>query len=127
MTSEDFEKLVAEAVEALPEKFRTKLKNVAFVVEDEPSSEVRHREKLRSNETLLGYYQGIPLTRRGGDYGMGPTLPDTITIFQLPIEDAALGNPERVRSLVFETVDHEVAHYFGMEEGEVRRWERRQK
>ncbi len=121
----EFENLVAEAVAALPEKFQAKLKNVAFVVGDEPSIELRQREKLNVNETLLGYYQGIPLTRRGGDYGMGPTLPDVITIFQGPIENAAGEAPAAIRRIVFETVSHEVAHYFGMNEHEVRAREKK--
>ena len=137
MTNEAFEQLVREeAPGAVPEKFRDKVRNVAFLVEDEPSPAVRQREGLRDDETLLGLYQGVPATARGDVYGLGGVLPDTITLFRLPIEEEALDQEhtyilkdvsrsfeECVRKVVRETVWHEVAHYFGMDEHEVRRRE----
>ncbi|TSC68299.1 MAG: hypothetical protein G01um101456_701, partial [Parcubacteria group bacterium Gr01-1014_56] len=70
MSPEEFEKLVAEEFpSAIPEKFRDKIKNVAFLVEDEPSLALRREEHLAANETLLGHYRGIPHTARGGYYG----------------------------------------------------------
>ncbi|MBI4121197.1 MAG: metallopeptidase family protein [Parcubacteria group bacterium] len=122
-----FEKLIIESCEALPPRFRDRIKNVAVLVEDEPSSEVRKEEGLGHDETLLGYYRGIPATERGEGYGVGPTLPDTITLYQKPIEEAAaeLAGGEdslfesRVRDVIFDTVWHEFAHYFGMNEDEV--------
>ncbi len=123
MTHEEFEKLVEDGFEAIPEKFRAKLKNVAFLVEDEPSKEIRHQEKLEENETLFGLYTGMPMTARGDNYGVGPTMPDTITIYQRPIEDEANGDMARLRELVRDTVWHEVAHYLGLDENEVRKRE----
>lgn len=120
MTRAEFEKLTEEGFLLIPEKFRTKIKNVALLVEDEPSMEVREREGLGEGETLLGLYQGIPATERGDTYGVGPTLPDTITLFQLPIEEEAGGVPEEIRKVIAETIWHEYAHYFGMDEEEVR-------
>jgi len=120
MTREEFEKLVQEGFLLIPEKFRERVQNVALLVEDEPSEEVRRREELDECETLLGLYQGIPNTARGDSYGIGPTIPDTITLFKLPIEEAAGGAPEEVRKIVAETIWHEYAHYFGMDENEVR-------
>ena len=133
MTREEFEQLVEqEFSNAIPEKFRPHIKNVAFLVEDEPSPEVRKREGLTQEETLLGYYHGIPTPMRGDWYGMGTTMPDTITLYQLPIEDEArqfcesqtsagsLTFETAVRRAIRETIWHEVAHHFGMDEHEVR-------
>lgn len=120
MTRGEFEKLAQDAVALIPEKFRERIKNVAFLIEDEPSEEVRRKEGLEEGETLLGLYQGIPATVRGDSYGVGPTLPDTITLFRLPIEAEARESGDDIRNVVADTVWHEVAHYFGMDEDEVR-------
>lgn len=121
MTREEFEQLVTEEFErAIPVKFRPKIKNVAFLVEDEPSEEVRKRENLSHRDTLLGYYHGIPLSARGDWYGMGSTLPDMITLYQKPIEDEAGQDVGRVRKVIRDTIWHEVAHHFGFNEDEVR-------
>jgi predicted Zn-dependent protease with MMP-like domain len=120
MERDTFEKLVEEGFLLIPEKFRARIKNVALLVEDEPSQEIRQQEGLGEGETLLGLYQGIPNTARGDSYGVGPTLPDTITLYKLPIEEAARGIPEEIRKVVAETIWHEFAHYFGMDENEVR-------
>ena len=116
MTRADFEALVAEiGLSSVPEKFRDRLRNVEFFVEGEPSEEVRKEEGLGPEETLLGLYQGIPHTERGEEYGVGITLPDTITLYQKPIEEAAEGNPQRIRKEIADTIWHEVAHHFGLE------------
>ena len=116
----EFEKLVAEGFERLPQWVREKISNVALLVEDEPSAEVRKAEGLGNDETLLGYYHGIPLSARGEQYGVGPTMPDTITLYQVPIEQAAEEDATDVRDVVAETIWHEFAHHFGMDEHEVR-------
>lgn len=120
MTYEEFESSVQAGFLLLPEKFRERIRNVAILIEDEPSEEVRKQEGLREGETLLGLYQGIPNTARGDSYGIGPTVPDTITLFRVPIEEEAGGIPEEIRRVVAETIWHEFAHYFGMDEDEVR-------
>jgi predicted Zn-dependent protease with MMP-like domain len=132
MGDEEFQMLVAEAYEKLPEWARKKADNVALLVEDEPTEEVRAFHKLQHDETLLGHYQGIPVTARGEEYG-GMVMPDTITIFKEPCLDAAEETCppdasddvflEHVRKVVDETVWHEYAHYLGMDEEEVRRRE----
>ena len=114
-----FEKLVAEGFGRIPYKFRNKIKNVALVVEDWPSRELLKSQGLSGDETLLGFYHGIPSTARGADYGVGPTLPDTITIFQGPTEEEAEGDPERIKEIVKETIWHEYAHYFGMDDHDI--------
>ena len=127
MSREEFDTLVQEGFLLIPEKFRERIQNVALLVEDEPSEEVRIREGLSEHETLLGLYQGIPATVRGDSYGIGPTVPDTITLFKLPIEEAGGNVPEEVRKVVAETIWHEYAHYFGMDEDEVRFREEKRK
>jgi len=127
MTQEVFEKIVVEEWKALPERFARLVNNVALLIEDEPSAELCLREGLGEGETLLGLYHGIPHTERGSEYGVGGVLPDTITLFRLPLlEEAGMlaklrgySEGEAVRIAVRETLWHEIAHYFGMEEGEV--------
>ena len=121
MTRDAFEKLVAEEFpNAIPEKFRDLIQNVAFLIEEEPSEALRLEEKLSPNETLLGLYHGTPATARGDYYGVGSTLPDTVTLFQKPIEEIALGRNEDVRQVIRETIWHEVAHHFGYGEEQIR-------
>jgi predicted Zn-dependent protease with MMP-like domain len=120
MQQKEFEKLVAEGYEQLPQWVREKIKNVAILVEDEPSQEDRELQGLGDDETLLGLYKGIPLSERGEMYGVGMTLPDTITLYQWPIEDAAEEDGLPIAQVVAETIWHEFAHHFGMDEGEVR-------
>ena len=120
MPRNEFEKLVAEGFERLPQWVRKKIKNVALLVESELSQEDREAEGLAGDETLLGLYKGIPLAARGEQYGVGPTMPDTITLYQKPIEEAAREDSKDVRDVVAETIWHEFAHHFGMGEGEVR-------
>ncbi len=121
MTADEFERIVAEEwPEAVPEKFRAQVKNVAVLVEDEPSADVRRAEGLAHDETLLGLYTGIPLTERGSDYGVGATMPDTITLYRLPILDETLETGGDARAVIRDTLWHECAHYFGMAEHDVR-------
>ncbi|OGG60384.1 hypothetical protein A2765_02965 [Candidatus Kaiserbacteria bacterium RIFCSPHIGHO2_01_FULL_56_24] len=120
MNRDEFEKLAVEGFEKLPEWVREKIKNVALLIEDEPSQEVREREGLTEHETLLGYYQGIPLSERGENYGVGITMPDTITLYRIPIEIAAQEDALPVSQVITETIWHEFAHHFGMDEHEVR-------
>lgn len=103
-----------EFLRAIPEKFRGKIKNVAILVEDEPSAEIRKEEGLTEDETLFGYYHGIPQTERGSAYGIGMTLPDTVTIFQKPHEEAAGEDEKKMRMLIRETIWHEIGHFFGL-------------
>ncbi len=107
---------------AIPEKFLRLLDNVAVVIDDEPTGEQRRHFDLGEGETLYGLYEGIPQTDRGGNYGGVP--PDKITIFMRPIlEDAA--TDDQVRAIVRDTVWHEIAHHFGMDDDEVARAEER--
>lgn len=130
MKPDEFEQLVAKGYDQLPEWVRKKISNVAILVEDEPSDEDRKAQGLSDAETLLGLYKGIPLSARGDFYGVGMTLPDTITIYRLPTLDMADEEcaPEasdeefkaHVKKIVADTIWHEFAHHFGMNEHAVR-------
>ena len=121
MTREEFEKIVeSEFPNAIPEKFQRFIKNVAFLVEDEPDAQTRKENALQSHETLLGLYKGVPTTERGDLYGVGATMPDTITLYQRSIEDAAIEDQLPVEQIIRETIWHEVCHHFGFDEHQVR-------
>jgi len=120
----EFEKLVEQAVQELPEKIRQKMENVAIVVEDRPSLEQLRKVGVRYGGILLGLYEGIPQVKWGR--GFGGNLPDKITIFQESIERFAKTS-EAIKELVKNTVWHEVAHHFGFEEKEIRELERKRK
>jgi len=116
MTRERFTALVEEALREIPRRFRDAMKNVAVVVEDEPSQDVLDDLEMEPGDTLFGLYHGTPLTERGASYGN--TLPDRISIYQLPIEEAC-EDEEDMRQCVAETVIHEFGHYFGLSEEEI--------
>jgi predicted Zn-dependent protease with MMP-like domain len=116
---EEFERMAAEAVESLPKIFREAMQNLRIVVEDEPDGQTRRRSGYRSSNLLLGLYQGVPLSKRGPDYGTWPVLPDTISIYRLNILAVASG-PGEVQTIVRDTLIHEIGHHFGMSEREIR-------
>lgn len=124
LTWEKFEKMVDEGVKAIPEKFLAKLDNVVIVVELEPTPAQIKKLKIRRGWTLFGLYEGVPQATRGANYSA--VLPDKITIFQRPIEEAARGE-EEIKEIVKNTVWHEIAHHFGMGEDRVRQAEARKK
>lgn len=123
MTRKQFERLVAEALETIPRRFRRAMRNVAVVVEDEPAPELLAEMGIEPPDTLFGLYQGTPLTERPWDYGN--QLPDRIVIFQRPIEDACGGDEDEIIATIGETVIHEVGHYFGLSEDELEAIEER--
>jgi len=122
MTAQEFDLLVDRACAKIPRQFRRRLANVAFVVEAEPSSEQLRVARVPPGQTLLGLYRGRPLTHRSVSDSF--VMPDQIVIFQGPHERMAR-NPAHLEKMVEDTVWHEVAHYFGMDEARVRRAERR--
>lgn len=122
MNREVFERLVAQAVDGLPEQFITRLKNIDVVVEEQPTSAKLAEVRLRRGETLLGLYEGVPLTKRGRHYGM--VVPDKITIFQKPIEANCKNNTE-VKAEVQRVVKHEIAHHFGISDARLNKLENR--
>lgn len=116
MTRQEFSVLVEEALAEIPGRFRQAMKNVAVVIEDEPPAHILEELEVDPGDTLFGLYQGTPLTERRWDYGNA--LPDRISIYQYPIEDACETDDE-IRACVAETVIHEFGHYFGMSEEEI--------
>jgi predicted Zn-dependent protease with MMP-like domain len=118
---ERFEWLVARVVESLPEEFRTKLENVDVVVEDWPTQNQLAKAGLRRGQTLLGLYQGVPLTKRGRHYGL--VAPDKITIFQEPLEAKCRFEAEIIAEIQ-KVVRHEIAHHFGIGDARLRQLER---
>jgi|SRR5215467_4351478 len=124
MTTHEFDRLVERACVKIPGRFRRRMANIAIIVEAEPSPEQLRASKVPAGSTLLGLYRGRPLTARSVSDGF--VMPDEIVIFQGPHEREAC-NPEHLQKLVDETVWHEVAHYFGMDEARVRSAERRRR
>jgi predicted Zn-dependent protease with MMP-like domain len=100
-----FARLVRNALDELPTEFRERIRNLEIVIEDEPAP-----AQLSGSETLLGLYEGVPLTARGA---MEPYLPDRICIFRGPIERMT-ASPRRQAEIVRDTVVHEIAHHFGI-------------
>lgn len=135
MTPENFTTIAEEAFARVPRDVVGNLHNVALLVEEAPTFELLKEEGIPEGGTLLGLYRGVPKTARGSDYGVGPTLPDTITLFRTPIlEEAAVfargrgmrpeetdprALEEEVKRVVEETLWHEIAHHFGMDEDAV--------
>ncbi|HEY6212060.1 MAG TPA: metallopeptidase family protein [Vicinamibacterales bacterium] len=116
MRKKEFERFVADALASIPQAFRDAMQNIAIVVEDEPSAELLEDMEIEPPDTLLGLYQGTPLTDRRWDYGN--TLPDRILIFQGPHERAAEDGDDLVTA-IGETLIHEIGHYFGMDEDQI--------
>jgi predicted Zn-dependent protease with MMP-like domain len=116
MTRKAFERLVDSALREIPRTFQREMRNVAVVVEDEPSPELLEEMEIEPPDTLFGLYQGTPLPERG--WAFGNTLPDRISIYQRPIEEAC-DDEDDIRDCVIETVIHEFGHYFGMSEEEI--------
>jgi predicted Zn-dependent protease with MMP-like domain len=117
-----FERHVADALASIPGRFRSAMQNLAIVVEDEPSPDLLAQMDIEPPDTLLGLYQGTPLTERSWDYGNA--LPDRILIFQGPHERAAEDEEDLVVA-IGETLIHEIGHYFGMSEQQIEEIEER--
>jgi predicted Zn-dependent protease with MMP-like domain len=107
---EEFEELVNVGIDALPKLYKQHLKNVAFIVEDNPTPEQRHQLRLYPNEVLFGLYEGLPLPARGG---VTKLLPDKITIFKTPALMFSR-NMDELKEHIRHTIWHEVAHYYGL-------------
>ena len=121
MNRERFERLVARVVEMLPEEFLDRLENVAVLVQNYPTSTQLAKAKVRRNDTLLGLYEGVPLTKRGVHYNL--VTPDKITIFQKPIESMCRNEAE-ITAEIQRVVQHEIAHHFGIGEARLTQIER---
>ena len=123
MTRAAFERLVVEATTLIPKRFRREMKNLAVVVEDEPTPALLAEMEIEPPDSLYGLYQGTPLTER--TWAFGNNLPDRITLFQRVIEEDCEDDEDEIRAVIGETLIHEVGHYFGMSEEEIEAIEER--
>lgn len=112
MSIDEFDKVISETIDSLPEEFRTKLLNVEVTVEDEPTEEQKVKLKLSPYASLFGLYEGVPQNVPGEERAF---LPDKITIFRIPILERYATDEER-KAQIRSTVLHEIGHYFGMDE-----------
>jgi predicted Zn-dependent protease with MMP-like domain len=115
LTRAEFERVVAEALDALPKRFADLVENVVIAVEDEPTDEDLDSIDDDDDSELLGIYRGVALTERTGE---PPLLPDEIAVFRGPINRVARTRQEAVHE-VRETVIHELGHYFGLDDDEM--------
>ena len=115
----EFEDVVRQAFEALPDLFRAKIDNVQIVVEEFPSEEIQKDMKV-GKHNLLGLYTGVPLPHRNTWYGTTATVPDVIYLFRKNIE-AGCSTKSELTGRITEVLLHELGHYFGMNEKQVRR------
>lgn len=112
VSDEQFERLINESMDELPQEYIRNMDNVAVTFADQPTPEQRQRQQLREYQTLFGLYEGIPRTRRGAGYNL--VLPDKITLFKGPLTQAShdlVGLKKQVKH----TLWHEIAHHFGLD------------
>jgi predicted Zn-dependent protease with MMP-like domain len=117
METEQFEELVAQVVNDLPEFFQERLDNVDVIVEEFPDRHTMRLARVRSPYDLLGFYHGVPLTERTTNYGL--VAPDKISIYRRPIE-MQCRTDEALRALIRRVVLHEIAHHFGISDNRLR-------
>ncbi len=122
MKAADFDNLVEQAYARIPARFRKRMQNIAIVVESEPSASQLRSARVSRGHTLLGLYEGRPLIHRSVSDPFA--MPDRITIFQGPIERMSSDQADLQR-IIADTLWHEIAHYFGLDERQVRAAERR--
>jgi predicted Zn-dependent protease with MMP-like domain len=116
VTDDQFQELINQALEELPGEHVKNIDNVAILYEDMPTEQQIADAGLHQNQTLLGLYEGVPLTKR---QGMTRTLPDKITLFKQPLQWHA-NTLEELKEEIKHTVWHEVAHYYGLDHDKIR-------
>ncbi len=122
VSEDEFEEAVQRGIDCIPTEFLDSIENVAFAIQDEPDGLQRAKmsnSPCQGRRELLGLYSGISLDRRGEGYGAYGAVPDMITIFKGPHERVAYSR-EHLYEMVRKTVVHEVVHYFGMDEDQLR-------
>ncbi|MGH7195416.1 MAG: metallopeptidase family protein [Candidatus Saccharimonadales bacterium] len=123
ISRQDFETYFNKSVANLPQIYVDSLKNVALIVEDEPSPAQLGKLRIRGDSLLLGLYEGVPLTER---QGASKLLPDKITLFQKPIEQIC-HSLSQLQNQIGRTVWHEIAHYYGLNHAKIRQLESQEK
>lgn len=107
-----FEQLVDRALAAIPEPYRQALREVAVIVEDQPSPEQLHENEIEPGDTMYGLYEGVPRTDYAADWAASP---NRITLFRLPLQDD-FPDPRDLEDEVRVTVLHELAHHLGIDD-----------
>ena len=116
MEQKKFEELVDKAYQKIPEKFKQKIENMVITVEDYPTHEDLEHLQIRGSSILLGLYRGTPLPQRS--VWQVARLPDKIVLFQKNIERNCR-NEKELEEKVYEVLQHEIAHYFGLSDKEI--------
>ena len=119
ISDEKFQELIDKAFDSLPKTHRDRVQNVAILFADMPSPEQRRELQLRNDQTLLGLYQGVPLSQRQGRAGL---FPDRITLFKYPLLLQAQ-NGETLYETIRHTLWHEIAHYYGLDHTDIHKLE----
>jgi predicted Zn-dependent protease with MMP-like domain len=115
-----FESYIKRAILELPEEFREKLDNIAISVESYPTREDLRSVGLKDKRMLLGLFRGVPFGQVSSFYS-GPIMPSEIVLFKRNIEAIADTEDELVNQIRL-TLLHEIGHYFGMTEEELREY-----
>jgi len=109
----EIDRAVKRAIARIPSEIRHHLKNIVISVQKRPSKEILEETGLNRNEPLLGMYRGTSLTDRSVVYP--PLYPDTIILFQEPLEKMCM-TTEELEEQIEITVVHEIAHFLGISE-----------
>jgi len=115
VSDDDFQELIDQAFDSLPKVHRDRVQNVAILFADEPTPEQRYELELRHDQTLLGLYQGVPLSRRQGQMSI---YPDRITLFKWPLFTQAHDQMSLLEA-IRHTLWHEIAHYYGLNHDQI--------
>lgn len=120
VSDDEFQSLINQALEELPGEHVKNIKNVAILYQQEPDEEQRQGSNLRPDQTLLGLYEGVPLSQRQGSSRL---LPDRITLFKGPLQQQA-NNVTQLKEQIKHTLWHEIAHYYGLDHGRIHELEK---
>lgn len=122
VNDEQFEQLINESMDELPDAYISRLENVVITFEDEPSPAQRTELRLRCHQTLYGLYQGIPRTERGNNYNL--VIPDKITLFKLPMLQTS-HDMASLKAQVKNTLWHEIGHHYGLQHDRIHELEQK--